>query len=109
MKFFLKLLFIFFIAVSMQPAVYCASSSDTLLVSQHETAGMQVDNTVRTRQQRIRVFFTYIRQHRETAETGSPAIPDIDCRTDMTCLAGDMLRTHEHTQETLHITCTLLI
>ena len=110
MKFFLKLLFIFFITVSMQPAVYCATSpSDTLLVSQLETVEVHVDSTIRTRQQRLRVFFTYICQHRETAETGSPAIPDTDCRTGMTCLAGDMLRTHEHTQETLHITCTLLI
>lgn len=109
MKFFLKLLFIFFITVSMQPAVYCASSSDTLLVSQHETAGMQVDNTVRTRQQRIRVFFTYIRQHRETVRTGSPAIPDTVFRTDMTCPAGDMPRIQECPHETLRITCTLLI
>ncbi len=74
MKFFLKLLFILFVTVSLQPAVYgSVSASDTVTVSQYETSPGTVDNTLRTRQTRLRIFFSYINLKKNTDDMSVPA------------------------------------
>ena len=113
MKFFLKLLFfIAFFTASLQPAAcHVAGQPDTVLVSQLEIVEVQIDNTIRTRQPKVKVFFSYINSHKNTPDTALYAQACQDIAGPGKSLQGEqaMPMPAEQTMETIRKICSFLI
>lgn len=68
MKQLLKILFILLVAVSLKPAAYhVAEPSDIVVVNTLDNGGVPVDDSMRAREQKVRIFPQYANQRQHYA------------------------------------------
>ena len=78
MKQLLKILFILLVAVSLKPAAYhVAEPSDIVVVNTLDNGGVPVDDSMRAREQKVRIFPQYANQRQHyAADSRQAAILD---------------------------------
>ena len=68
MRSLLKILFILLVAVSLKPAAYhMAAPSDVVVVNTLDNGGVPVDDSMRAREQKVRIFPQYANQRQHYA------------------------------------------